>query len=157
MNGGFGHVSQNFPKKKPSREFMENDPNPPHPSPRASFAPVVTAPPSMRGAVGTVAAEERQEAVKTLAAEGHSEREIKKVLGVDPKTIRKDLKRRGQKSAPKKAIRRKDQRKADAGGDKSPHPLTEIAAVALTNDARQQAETKAARATREAAREQEHA
>jgi hypothetical protein len=94
---------------------------------------------------------ERYDAVTAAKAAGLSNRKIAKAAGVDPKTIRKTIKGRGQKSPPKKPNARQTHTSSANGGDKSPHPLTEIAAVAIT--AEQQAEIGKDRAKAEAAAE----
>jgi len=87
--------------------------------------------------------EERQQAVQTLADEGHSERSIKRVLGVSRPTIRKDLKR-GKKLTSDKAS---TPSKARGNGQNLTidNPLDVIAGIAVSDEARAAADREAGR------------
>lgn len=94
-----------------------------------------------------LAVAERYDAVIAAKAAGLSNRQIAKTAGVDEKTIRKDLRadskpRRGQKY---KAKARDRKQRADS----NPHPLTELAAVAISEEARAAADREAQRQERQ--------
>jgi 16S rRNA G966 N2-methylase RsmD len=89
---------------------------------------------------------ERNEAVKALAEEGFSEREISRALGSHRNTVRKALGTKGTKH------KQKLEEKRQALGTKrttEAQPLDVLTGLAATNDIRQQIEIKATRAERE--------
>ena len=99
--------------------------------------------------------EERQEAVQALAAEGHSEREIKGVLGVDRNTVRKDL---GKPRAGGKATSRNEktpETEMSSGGKATtnPAPLDVLTSLAATDAVRREADAQTTRERRVANRE----
>jgi N6-adenosine-specific RNA methylase IME4 len=96
--------------------------------------------------------EERQHAVKTLAAEGHSEREIAKVTGVDRYTVREDLgKPRGGNST---TYPKKREKENDRGGGVSTtdEPLDLLTTLAATDAVLHETDSRTARADRVAKR-----
>jgi site-specific DNA-methyltransferase (adenine-specific) len=96
-----------------------------------------------------LAVSERYDTVVTLRAAGLKNDEIAKAADVDPTTIRRLLKKKGKIARVGRPKGKKSQRKQDMDGATLPHPLTEIAAVAIT--AEQQAEIGKDRAKTEAA------
>jgi hypothetical protein len=100
--------------------------------------------------------EQRYDAITAAKAAGLSNRTIAKAADVTERTIRNDLKKRGEKSAPKTPNRPKRQQKQlehPESAEKSPHPLDALAAVAITEEqhaavARERAKAEAAADTR---------
>jgi hypothetical protein len=75
---------------------------------------------------------ERYDAILAAKEAGLSNRAIAGAAGVNESTIRDDLKKRGVKPAPKKPQTRKPQGNGSSPAGKS--PLTELAAVAITEE-----------------------
>ena len=79
--------------------------------------------------------EERQPAVAELKAQGHSNREVAQIVGVDKETVRRDL---GGANAP--ARRKEPQEHEPSNGASAPpdhEPLDVIASLAVSTDARE--------------------
>jgi len=82
---------------------------------------------------------ERQEAVKALAADGLGERKIRGVLGIDRKTVRKDLGRSGPKGTSQNKLAKGPNVAIGPKGTSETAPLDVLTGLAATDALRKEA------------------